>query len=128
MLYKIQHFRSSSTGKMFYSLQSYPQADMEDDWRASVTSSETGEPIFAIMYPHDLREPDFAMQVNKRLGRADLKQIQAIAWGADSNGYRIPTRYTDVFDENGYAELLKETSVTEYREAGGKLTVEGSPL
>ena len=128
MQYRVQHFRSATTGKVFHHVVQVAEGDMEADWRASVTSSITGDPLYAIYYPSDIGCASFAERVNRRLQRNDLRDVRAIEWGKDEHGYSVATKYCDVFDPTGYAVLIGDSSIDQFRDGGGTITVYGTSL
>ncbi len=102
--------------------------DQESDWRASAFSIETGELIFTQIYPWDLAENDFSIVLNKRLMRNDLRVTEVIELKNNKKWFSSPTKFKDIYDEKGYAVLIKETPVAEFVKNGGKLVVHGPPI
>lgn len=130
MQYSVQYFRSQSTGKMFHAIEIIMEGTQECDWRGYAISIETGELMFAPMYPLEIHEEDFAAVLNRRYMRNDLRTTTAIMIETDKDGFfsKYKTKYRDIYDADGYAMLVKETSVREFVEAGGRLTVYGPPI
>ena len=128
MKYEIEHFKSITTGRIFHRIASWADGDMEEDWRVSVTSCITGEPLLAMYYPTDVGSPSFSARVNKRLHGDEYRDIISLEWGTDDRGFRITTKFNDVFDPSGYSIKIGASTVAEFEQSGGRYTVEGNSI
>lgn len=119
MLYGIDWYLSSTTGKRIPNLNCTALGDMEDDGTSWLTSIERTE---VMLVPsngwsrtgnrEDLRK--FEQQANAVLGRTDLRCL----WWLSKDG-----KYRDPFDENEYCTQERKQSLSDYLKDGGKLSV-----